>query len=254
MNRSVLPMALSALLIATHAQGQAPTPVFTAPMVHPITSELEPAQGTTSKRVTGNQLALRSVPPRKQAQTVSDTFQQACLKAHGQPEAVADWALSQGFVTAPALSRELASKLAPPGEAAQASEGTNVFARAADDDSLLLISSGQPIKCAVLTRLSVDGPQLRARMEALVAEGTGQKAAPSPVLTLDMGARNTPQAARMVGYKFVADDVTQSWVVLSPVTVGKGIAFLALSLDTVASPAAPVPTEAAEPVASTPTQ
>jgi hypothetical protein len=235
MNRFVLPVMLSALLAVMQARAE-DGPVFTAPMVHPLGDPgPSPDRSNPGAPPPPSLVIPRGTTPRTSAQELVDVFQQACMLNGGQPEAAADWALNNGFVAAPALSQELAAKLAEPGDSSQTNVPANVFSRDVSADSVMLISSGQPIKCAVMTRRSVDGSRLRAQMERFAADASGQKTAQS-VMSMNLGGDSGPNAARLVGYKFADGDKSRSLMVMAPAGVGKGIAFLALSVDAAKAP------------------
>ena len=55
-------------------------------------------------------------------------------------------------------------------------------------DPLMLVSGGQPLVCAVMTRHSTDGQRMRARMERLVATVSGNGKPPKPTVSMKVGA------------------------------------------------------------------
>lgn len=166
-----------------------------------------------------NRLVVGGKGPRVHTQELADAFEEACVKLEGAPEATADWALANGFAPLPDEQREVAAEL--PGGARQA----NVFGR--ESDPLMLVSGGQPLVCAVMTRHSTDGQRMRARMERLVATVSGNGKPPKPTVSMKMGAA----AAQLDGYRFSVDGQPFTLSVMAPVTAGSGIAFMAYSVD-----------------------
>lgn len=216
---------------------------FSATVVHPLgagfqSTEPAPAPASAASapvagarkapaRATGggaapaatNRLVVGGKGPRVHTQELADAFEEACVKLEGAPEAAADWALANGFAPLPDEQREVAAEL--PGGARQA----NVFGREADP--LMLVSGGQPLVCAVMTRHSTDGQRMRARMERLVATVSANGKAPKPTVSMKVGA----SAAQLDGYRFSVDGQPFTLSVMAPVTAGSGIAFMAYSVD-----------------------
>jgi hypothetical protein len=235
---------LSASLLACAALASLPARAqnfnhFSANVVHPLGAHFEStepaanaasAPPATARKAGGrpavgaaqaatNRLVVGGKGPRVHTQELADAFEQACVKLEGAPEATADWALANGFAPLPDEQRVIASEL--PGGARQA----NVFGR--ESDPLMLVSGGQPLVCAVMTRHSTDGQRMRARMERLVATVSANGKPPKPTVSMKVGAA----AAQLDGYRFSVDGQPFTLSVMAPVTAGSGIAFMAYSVD-----------------------
>lgn len=193
-------------------------PAASAPSSAPRKASSRTAAGGGSHAAT-NRLVVGGKGPRVHTQELADAFEEACVKLEGAPEAAADWALAHGFAPLPDEQRVVAAEL--PGGARQA----NVFGR--DSDPLMLVSGGQPLVCAVMTRHSTDGQRMRARMERLVATVSGNGKPPKPTVSMKVGAA----AAQLDGYRFSVDGQPFTLSVMAPVTAGSGIAFMAYSVD-----------------------
>ena len=181
------------------------------------------ARAPAGRQASTNRLVVGGKGPRMHTQDLADAFEAACVKPEGSPEAAADWALANGFSPLPPEERVVAAEL--PGGAREA----NVFGR--DSDPLMLVSGGQPVVCAVMTRHSTDGQRMRARMERLVASVAGNGKPPKPVVSMKMGAA----AAQLDGYRFSVDGQPFTLTVMAPITAGSGIAFMAYAVEAAAA-------------------
>lgn len=160
---------------------------------------------------------------RVQAQDIADVFREACVQSRAEPEAVADWALQNGFVMSSASGRELASQLLARGE-----QG-NVFSRGPGDESLLLVSTAKPSNCLVMGLKEVDGPRLRGRMEATVSEWTQARIVLEPSASKDFtdnGVRH-----RTLTFLAVTGDNRYRLMVISPLGVTRGMSIMGMSAE-----------------------
>ncbi|ARN20578.1 hypothetical protein [Piscinibacter gummiphilus] len=166
--------------------------------------------------------AAQSAAARVHAQDIADLFRDACLGTKADPEAVADWALVNGFVTDSPASREVAAAIRQRGEAG------NVFARPGGRDTLLLISTTAPSNCIVMGLGAVDGPRLRGRMEAQSADWPGVKVQPEPSRGMDYD-QDGPH--RSVSYLGVSGTDRYRLTVVSPLGTARGTAIMGVSVE-----------------------
>lgn len=160
---------------------------------------------------------------RVHAQDVTDIFREACFASRSEPEAVADWALNNGFVTSSAAGRELAGQLLKRGE-----QG-NVFSRGPGDEGLLLVSTAGPSNCLVMGLQAVDGPRLRGRMEALITEWTQARTVVEPTASKDFDESGLRH--RTLTFLAVSGNDRYRLMVISPLGVARGIAIMGMSVE-----------------------
>ena len=166
--------------------------------------------------------ARKAAAARVHAQDIADLFREACLLHKADPDAVADWALNHGFVTGTRSGREVADALKQRGEAG------NVFSRADNDESVLLIATANPSNCLVMGLSTVDGARLRGRMEALTGEWPGVTVMPEPANSLDYD-EDGPH--RRISYVGVSGRDRYRLMVVSPVGTARGSAILGVLVE-----------------------
>jgi len=166
--------------------------------------------------------ATASAAARVHAQDIADLFRDACLGAKADPEAVADWALTNGFVTDTPAAREVAAAIRKRGEAG------NVFARPGGRDALLLISTTGPSNCIVMGLGAVDGPRLRGRMDIQASDWPGVKVEPEPSRGMDYD-QDGPH--RSVSYLGVSGTDRYRLTVVSPLGTARGTAIMGMSVE-----------------------
>lgn len=157
---------------------------------------------------------------RVHAQDIADVFRDACVARLGDPEAVADWALIEGFVIDTSAGKEVAAAMR------QRGDHGNVFVRPGGD-SLLLISTGDPVNCVVMGLDAVDGPRLRGRMEAVVAEWRGD--APTPENDRN-GDYDQEGLHRSLSWLAVTGKDRYRMTVVSPLGTARGTAVMGIAI------------------------
>ena len=166
--------------------------------------------------------AAESAAARVHAQDIADLFRDACVGAKADPEAVADWALVNGFVTDSPASREVAAAIRKRGETG------NVFSRPGGRETLLLISTTAPSNCIVMGLGTVDGPRLRGRMEIQASDWPGVKVQPEPSRGMDYD-QDGPH--RSVSYLGMAGPDRYRLTVVSPLGIARGTAIMGMSVE-----------------------
>jgi hypothetical protein len=164
--------------------------------------------------------ARQAAAARVHAQDIADVFGEACLARLGDPEAVADWALNEGFVIDTSAVKEVAAAMRQRGD-----QG-NVFVRP-KGDSLLIISTGDPTNCLVMGLEAVDGPRLRGRMEALMGSWRGGTATPEPDRNGDYNQEGPHRSLSWLG---VVGTDRYRITVVSPLGTARGTSVMGIAL------------------------
>ena len=161
---------------------------------------------------------------RVHAQDVADLFREACLAHQANVDAVARWALGQGFVDA--------TRTRSGGEVAEAmkrrGEAGHVFSRGLNDPSVLLIATTNPSNCLVMGLSTVDGPRFRGRAELLSREWPGVAMAPEPVNSMDYDDEVPHRILRYAGVSVQND---YRLTVISPLGTASGTVILGVTVE-----------------------
>lgn len=232
----LFPLALVCVIasLATGVTRAQDVPVFTAPMVHPLGTPDSTAARPDA--AAARPVDRRPVPigktPRAHADELATVFERACLAHLGDPDAAADWALNHGFVAA-------SDKAAPQGiDTADQDKPANVFSRATDGTSVLLMSVASPNQCSVMARRAVDGVRLRGHVLKFATKWGDRGAQPVPSMDMRLLQGTPLKPARMLGYKFAVGNQFHALMATIPEQPGDGVAFIALMVSEAEIPAA----------------
>ena len=187
-------------------------PTATAAPAAPATPSAPADRAVTTPR--------EAAAARVHAQDIADVFHDACLVRLGEPEGVADWALHAGFVIDTSAVQQVAAAMRQRGD-----QG-NVFVRPGGD-SLLLISTADPVNCLVMGLDPVDGPRLRGRMEALMAGWTRGTATAEHERNGDYDQEGPHRSLSWMG---VVDGTRYRMTVVSPLGVARGTAVMGIAM------------------------
>ena len=217
--RSARHVALLTALLGALPAGAQQEPTFTAPMVHPLGSpELGATPPDWLKPPTAASAVDRLATPRARAQDLAILFNQVCVQTQGDTDTAISWALDHGYVPTSSTLRALAQNIAGPGPA-------SVYSRGPRDDSLLIVTSRQPLLCMVMAASDVDGKVLRSQMDPLVEAWAVQRKASKPTVSVDLP--DNPRY-RTVTYQVSVGRQLDTLSMASPVGVGHGVAVLKL--------------------------
>ena len=204
------------------------SPGFTAQMVHPASApELGATRPDWLKAPASASAVDRLATPRARAQDLAILFNQACVKAKGDADAVAAWAEAHGYVLTSSISRAMTQKIVGSGQP------ITVYSRGPRDDSLMIATSRRPVQCMAMTPGDIDGKVLRSLMDQLAEDWAVQRQGSKPSISIDMP--DNPRY-RTITYRTVVGRELDKMSMASPVGVGHGVAVLKL-LPTQPSPA-----------------
>ena len=206
-------------LVALSASAQQ-SPGFTAQMVHPASApELGATRPDWLKAPASASAVDRLATPRARAQDLAILFNQACVKAKGDADAVAAWAEAHGYVLTSSISRSLTQNIVGSGQP------ISVYSRGPRDDSLMIATSRRPVQCMAVTTGDVDGKVLRSLMDQLADEWAVQRHGSKLSVSIDMP--DNPRY-RTITYRTVVGRELDKLSMASPVGVGHGVAVLKL--------------------------
>jgi hypothetical protein len=164
--------------------------------------------------------------PTAHANEMAELFRQACLLSlsDGQSDRVADWALSQGYVSV--RNGETRREIK---QLTQGAQSLNIFARDTSETSPLLVFTSRPLQCGVIARQEVDAPRLRAQLARLAVQWSGTPA-PRAMLLEELNGTETSVDGRLLAYRFNTNGQRQTLATLSPRSAKSDAPFLAVRI------------------------